>query len=123
MYAGDLEMIDALRELEEEQLMAELLEENAGEDAAFGDMDKVNKSAVNARAKEIKQDPEAAEELAILREWLDLSNQEAATKKALKTAEAELDNLAYIRYESLTKKEVVELVVECKWLDFPLKRH
>lgn len=119
MYAGELEMIEALRvELDEAvSSLTELVEENGGEEEAFGEMDKVNKSAVNARVKEIKKDPEASEELAILRDWLDLSNQEAATKKALKTAEADLDAQAYTRYANLTEKETVELVVECKWLD------
>ena len=96
--------------------LTELEEENEGEDGAFGEMDKVNKSAVNARVKEIKKDPEAAEELGILREWLEMSTQEAATKKALKRAEADLDDQAYGRYESLTEAEVRELVVQDKWL-------
>jgi type I restriction enzyme M protein len=76
----------------------------------------VNKAAVNARIKEIRKDPEADEELAVLREWLELSEEEAATKKALKAAEAELDGQAYGRYDSLTEAEVRELVVQGKWL-------
>jgi type I restriction enzyme M protein len=71
---------------------------------------------VNARIKEIRKDPEAAEELAVLREWLELSDEEAATKKALKAAEAELDDQAYGRTGSLTDTEVRELVVQGKWL-------
>ncbi len=118
VYAGDMEMIKVLRiELDEaSSSLTELEEENEGEDGAFGEMDKVNKSAVNARVKEIKKDPEAAEELGILREWLEMSTQEAATKKALKRAEADLDDQAYGRYESLTEAEVRELVVQDKWL-------
>ena len=83
--------------------LAEIVEDN-GEDGAFGEMEKVNKATVNARVKEIKKDPEADEELVILRDWLELNNQEAATKKALKTAEAELDGLAYIRYKPDKKR-------------------
>jgi type I restriction enzyme M protein len=71
---------------------------------------------VNARIKEIRWDPEAAEELAVLREWLELSDEEAATKKALKATEADLDDQAYGRYGSLTDAEVRELVVQGKWL-------
>ncbi len=52
----------------------------------------------------------------MLREWLELSEEEAATKKALKAAEADLDELAYGRYDSLSEAEVRELVVNGKWL-------
>ena len=119
LFAGDLELIEALRaQLEEaSSRLAELEEEHGGEEGAFSELDKVNKAAVNARIKEIRRDPEAAEELAVLREWLELSDEEAATKKALKTAEAELDDQAYGRYDSLTEAEVRELVAQGKWLD------
>ena len=118
LFAGDLEMIEALRaQLEEaSSRLAELEEEHSGEEGAFSELDKINKAAVNARIKEIRKDPEAAEELAVLQEWLELSEEEAATKKALKAAEAELDDQAYGRYDSLTEAEVRELVVQGKWL-------
>jgi type I restriction enzyme M protein len=118
LFAGDLEMIEALRtQLEEaSSRLAELEEEHSGEEGAFSELDKVNKAAVNARFKEIRRDPEAAEELAVLREWLELSDEEASTKKVLKAAEAELDDHACGRYDSLTDAEVRELVVDGKWL-------
>jgi type I restriction enzyme M protein len=118
LFAGDLEMIEALRaQLEAtSSRLAELEEEHGGEEGAFSELDKINKAAVNARIKEIKKDPEAAEELAVLREWLELSDEEAATKKALKAAEADLDDQAFGRYDNLTEAEVRELVVEGKWL-------
>ena len=52
----------------------------------------------------------------MLREWLELSEEEAATKKALKAAEADLDDQAYGRYDSLTEADVRQLVVNGKWL-------
>ena len=118
LFAGDLEMIEALRaQLEEaSSRLAELEEEHGGEEGAFSELDKVNKAAVNARIKEIKKDPEAAEELAVLREWLELSEEEASTKKTLKAAEADLDDQVYGRYDSLTEAEMRELVVSGKWL-------
>ncbi len=118
LFAGDLEMIEALRaQLEEaSSRLAELEEEHGGDEGSFNELDKINKAAVNARIKEIRKDLEAAEELAVLREWLELSEEEAATKKALKAAEAELDDQAYGRYDSLKEAEVRELVVEGKWL-------
>jgi type I restriction enzyme M protein len=118
LFADQLELIEGLTaQLEEaSSRLAELEEEHGGDEGAFAELEKLNKAAVNARIKEIRRDPEAAEELAVLREWLELSEEEAATKKALKAAEAELDDQAYGRYESLTDAEVRELVVEGKWL-------
>jgi type I restriction enzyme M protein len=118
LYAGDLELIEALHAQQEEanSRLAELEEEHGGDEGTFSELDKINKAAVNARIKEIRKDPEAAEELAVLREWLELSDEEAATKKALKAAEAELDDQAYGRYSSLTEAEVRELVVQGKWM-------
>ena len=77
LFAGDLEMIEALRaQLEEASSnLAELEEEHGGEDGAFSEVEKLNKGNINARVKEIKKDPEAAEELAVLREWLELSGE------------------------------------------------
>ncbi|MFN9871539.1 MAG: N-6 DNA methylase [Cyanobacteriota bacterium] len=118
LFAGDLELIEALRaQLEEaNSRLAELEEEHGGDEGAFSELDKINKAAVNARIKEIRKDPEAAEELAVLRDWLELSDEETSTKKALKAAESELDDQAYGRYASLTEAEVRELVVQGKWL-------
>lgn len=118
LFAGDLEMIEALRaQLEEAgSRLAELEEEHGGEEGAFSELDKVNKAAVNARLREIRRDPDAAEEKAVLQEWLELSEEEASTKKALKAAEADLDDQAYGRYDSLSESEIRELVVEGKWL-------
>jgi type I restriction enzyme M protein len=118
LFADDLEMIEGLRaELEESSSrLAELEEEHGGEEGYFAELEKLNKANVAARIKEIRNDPDAADELAALREWLLLSESEPKTKRALKTAEADLDDQAYGRYDSLTDPEVRELVVQGKWL-------
>jgi type I restriction enzyme M protein len=118
LFADELELIEGLTSQLEEasSRLTELEEEHGGDEGAFAELEKLNKGNINARIKEIKKDPEATEELAVLREWLELSEEEAATKKALKAAEAELDELAYGRYDSLTEAEVRELVVNGKWL-------
>jgi type I restriction enzyme M protein len=118
LFADELELIEGLTSQLEEasSRLAELEEEHGGDEGAFAELEKLNKANINARIKEIRKDPEAAEELAVLREWLELSEEEAATKKALKAAEADLDNQAYGRYDSLTEAQVRELVVNGKWL-------
>lgn len=96
--------------------IAEMEEEQGGEEGAFSELEKVSKANVTARLKEIKGDREAREEAAVLSAWLKLSVQEADLKKALKEAEATLDALAYAKYPKLSEAEIKLLVVEDKWL-------
>jgi len=96
--------------------LSELIEEHGGEDAVFSGFDKINKASVIDRAKEIRDDPEADDELTVLKNWLKLSGEEAELKKNLKTAEAELDAKAYAHYPKLTEAEIKTLVVDDKWL-------
>jgi type I restriction enzyme M protein len=120
LFADELELIEGLTSQLEEasSRLAELEEEHGGEEGAFAELEKLNKATINARITEIRRDPEAAEELSVLREWLELSEEEAATKKALKAAEGDLDAQAYGHYDSLTDAEVRQLVVNDKWLAF-----
>ena len=96
--------------------LTELEEEHGGEDGAFGDLDKVNKSEVSSKLKEIKGDPEAADEVAVLRQWLTLKDEEADLKKRLKAADAALDVQAYAQYPKLSETEIKTLVVDDKWM-------
>jgi type I restriction enzyme M protein len=96
--------------------MTEMEEEYGGEEGVFSELDKVNKSNVTARLKEIKGDKDAKEEADVLNAWLKLSTQEADLKKALKEVEAALDVLAYTKYPKLSEAEIKTLVVEDKWL-------
>jgi type I restriction enzyme M protein len=96
--------------------MAEMEEENSGEDGAFSELEKVNKANVVARLKEIKGDQDAAGEAALFNEWLELSSREADLKRALKEAETDLDAKALAKYSTLAASEIQALVVRDKWL-------
>lgn len=96
--------------------LAELEEEQSGEEGFLGALEKVNKAEVNARHREIQDDAEAAEEAAVLNQWLALNAAEAEQKRALREAEAALDQLAYAKYPALSVAEIKELVVDDKWL-------
>lgn len=96
--------------------ITELEEEHGGEDGAFSDMDKVNKTTVAARLKEIKEDKNAEDEKKVLDEWFKLATKDADIKKKLKDAEKKLDALAYAKYPKLTETEIKTLVVEDKWM-------
>ncbi len=99
---------------------AELEEEHGGEEGFLGALDKIAKAEVSARLKEIKgligKDQEAKDEAAVLKRWLDLSENETARKRAVKEQEAALDKLAYDKYPTLAEAEIKTLVVDDKWM-------
>jgi type I restriction enzyme M protein len=98
--------------------MTEMEEEHGGEEGAFSELDKVNKAAVAARLRDLRFESgeSAAEEKAVLEQYLELCNQQAELKRALKEAEEKLDVLALAKYPMLTEAEIKTLVVEDKWL-------
>ncbi len=55
-------------------------------------------------------------EIVVLRHYLELLDQIAAAKKAVKEAEQKLDKQLYAHYDQLTEEEVKQLVVDDKWL-------
>jgi type I restriction enzyme M protein len=97
--------------------LAELEEENGGDEGAFSELDKMNKGTVTARLKEIKDDKDADDERKILTKWLELSDAEGDLKKKLKEADAALDAKALAKYPKLTQDEVKTLVVDDKWME------
>jgi type I restriction enzyme M protein len=95
----------------------ELEEEHGSEEGLLAELEeKINKSAVTARLKEIEGDSESAEEAKVLKQWLKHSAKEAKLKKQIKEAEAKLDDAVYAKYPELTEDEVKSLVVDDKWL-------
>lgn len=94
----------------------EFEEENSSEEDAFSEFEKITKSNVKARQKEIKGDTEAKDEFDVLNEWLKLNNKETELKKNIKNAEADLDNKTYNKYPELIENEIKTLVVDNKWL-------
>ena len=108
MKQAELEAVTAsLTELEEEQ---------GGEEGFLGMLEKINKAEVNGRLKEIKGDKDAKEEAAVLKQWLKLNGEEGEYRKAIKEAEAALDQRVYTHYPTLTEAEIKVLVVDDKWL-------
>jgi type I restriction enzyme M protein len=117
-FAEEQEVITQLEaDLESTQArMTELEEEHGGEEGLLTELDKINKANVSAQLKKIKDDKDAKEEATVLNEWLQLSNQEAELKRALKDAETDLDTKANALYPKLTEAEIQTLVVDEKWL-------
>ena len=130
-YFAPQQMVICEQEVELESISAqitELEEEHGGEEGAFSELDKVNKANVTARLKEITGNakPQLGDKKeaelglgapdTILGTWLKLNTQEADLKKALRTAETALDELAYAKYPTLTEAEIKTLVIDDKWL-------
>ncbi len=96
--------------------ISELEEEHGGEEGYLGALDRIARAEVNARLKEIKADEDAQDERAVLERWLELTESEAALKRAVKEQEAALDRLAYEKYPTLTEAEIKSVVVDDKWM-------
>ena len=100
--------------------MEELKEEHSGDDGLLEDAktDKgtITKSAISARIKKINNSAEYADELKILKQYLNLINQEAKLKKSIKDKELELDESLLKQYPKISEKEVKILVIDKKWL-------
>jgi type I restriction enzyme M protein len=120
-FAEQQQAIDQLNaELEALQSRKTEMEEehggNADEGGAFAELDKLNKGSITARLKEINNDAESAEETKLLSQYLQLLEQEAATKKAIQSAGVELDAKLLAFYPTLTQDQIKQLVVDDKWM-------
>ncbi|MCC7438198.1 MAG: N-6 DNA methylase [Armatimonadetes bacterium] len=118
------------------QQMEEIAEEHTGDDGlladALNDKGKLTKPSAAARLKEIKRDPDAADERKILSEWIALAEQWATETAQLKTKQDALATALLAKYpqpkeeaerliarqsaNQLTEPEIITLVVEDKWL-------
>ena len=120
-FAAEQAVIDELAARQETATrdLEEFIEEHTGEEGllvdAMNEKGNVTKKAVTDRLKEIRRDPEFAEERDALTQVMALIEAEAGAKKAVKEAQAALDERVLARYAPLTEDEIKTLVVEDKW--------
>lgn len=117
-FKNDKDALEAL-EAEKESLAAqitELEEEHGGDEGYFAEFDKVNKGTVAKRVKELGKSKDAAEELGILNQYLELSEQLVKINGDIKKASEVLDKKAWEQYANLTTDDVKQLVVDAKWM-------
>jgi type I restriction enzyme M protein len=116
---ADIESLEVEAAASEQQL-EEMAEEHGGEEGlladAKNDNDKLTKASVTARLKEIKGDPEFADEQKILEVYLALLEKESEANDRLKKTQKELETKVAARYGKLTEEEIKSLVVNDKWL-------
>ena len=88
----------------------------------MNDKGKVTKGGVKDRLKAIEGEAESDEEREALERCLALIDAESAAARAVKEAQAALDEKVLARYGKLTEAEIKMLVVEDKWLALPARR-
>ena len=100
--------------------MEEMEEENSGEEGLLeeskNEKGKLNRAGVVNRIKEIEDDHEAKEELALLKKYLKLIEEQAKINKKIKEEESALEKKVLAKYKALTIDETKALVVDDKWL-------
>jgi type I restriction enzyme M protein len=121
-FAAEQSALDAAQaELDAAQAAQTEMEEEQGgsndeEGGIFNGFEAITAAAVKDRIREIGRDPEGADELKLLKAWMELANRISALKKQLKDGEAALDALVYAQYPRLTPDEIRSLVIDDKWM-------
>ena len=120
-FADEQAAVEALQAKQEAAAreLEEFVEEHTGEEGlledAVNDKGKVTKGGVTERLKAIRYEPESDDERDVLKQCRTLIEAEAKAAKAVKEAQARLDEQVLARYGALTEAEIKALVVEDKW--------
>jgi len=120
-FGAEQASIETLRANQEtaSRKLEEFVEEHTGEDSlledATNDKGKVTKGSVRDRLKTIKGELESDEEQAALALCFAMIEAASEAGKAVKEAQAALDQQVLARYAKLTEIEINTLVIEDKW--------
>lgn len=121
-FSKEQAAVEALQAKQEAaaQALEEFVEEHSGEEGllaeATNDKGKVTKGGVKDRLKALAGEAESDEERDALDRCLALIDAESEASKAVKEAQAALDEKVLARYGKLTEAEIKMLVVDDKWL-------
>ncbi len=113
-----IEALEAKKEMIATQI-AEMEEDHGSEDGYFADLEKVNKVNVQKRLKAIDSPifkTDNAEEIKVLKAYLQAIDKQAELSKTIKDAINTLDLKVLERYKTLTEAEIKQLVVDDKWM-------
>ncbi len=98
----------------------ELEEEQSGEEGPLeevkNDKGKITKGNLQKRIREMKKEPDSAEELKILHDYLALMDSETTANREIREARKKLTEQVSKKYQELTTNEVKTLVVDDKWM-------
>lgn len=119
-FAEDQATIDSLTAAAAAATRAveEYVEEHAVEDGLLADAmddDKISKALASARLRIAKRERADQDEIEALERVIKLYDSEAAAKRAVKDAQAELDLATLKKYGDLSEADVKSLVLDDKW--------
>ncbi len=101
-------------------LKEEFEEEHSGEEGVLeevkNDRGNITKTNLNKQIREIKDDQDAAEELEILEQYLELMDQESAARKKIRDADKKLQKKVQAKYKQLSTDEIQDILVNDKWM-------
>ena len=123
-YPGEQTAIDELQTKAGivRQKIDELTEQHSDEEGSLDDITtdagKLTKSKVKQRIKEIKGDAEFENDISFLEVSLLLLDEESDIAKQIKFAQGELDKAVLDHYATLNVRQIKELVVDDKWLNW-----
>lgn len=116
-FAEQKAELDALQAAYEEatQTLETFVEENSGEDGlveeAKNDKGKVTQKGIKDRLNETKD----ADEIAVLKQCLELVANESKCKSVVKAAKDKLDELVFKKIPTIPDAELKDIVVNAKW--------
>ena len=113
---GELQQAFDLSVQKLEEFVEELNNEEDLLAEAKNDKGKVTQKLINARIKLLNENCTDLDELAALKQCLNLVKQEAAAKKAHKEFKLQLDIQVLAKYPQLTEAEIKTLIIKDKWL-------
>jgi type I restriction enzyme M protein len=121
-FNAERKAIEKLEDYRDEivRKIEEMQEEYSGEEGPLNEIinekGRIAKADVHRRINEIKDGEESADELKILKRYLNLLEREVEASEKAKEAKAALDKKTFEKYKGLSIDEVKTLVVEDKWL-------
>jgi type I restriction enzyme M protein len=122
-FSEDKQKIEELEAQKEETIRQreEFDEENSQEDGLLEEVKsgngKISKANIVKRIKEIKNEPDFADELEVLQNYLKLMEQESELNRQIKEIEQKLDKKLLKKYLEFSEEELKTLVVEDKWFN------
>jgi type I restriction enzyme M protein len=100
--------------------MEEMEEENSGEEGLLeeskNEKGKLNRAGIANRLKKIEDDSESKEEIALLKKYLELIDEQGKLNRKINEEETVLEKKVLAKYKALSLDEIKVLVVDDKWL-------
>lgn len=114
------EQNDSLQDLENQlnltqEALAEIEEENSGEEGIFSDMEKLNLKNAKDFYKERKSGNASKEELKYIKNYVDTQEALGGISKLIKIAKENLEGKVVAQYPLLTEAEIKDMVINHKW--------